>query len=100
VLASQSLYEPTFTPDGKHLFWMAQDPRGGPLRVYADGLSCAQLASGGYLLPSSTRTWEMGEDGVLTVLGQDGEKMKRLRITASPDTSVETMLAASAKPAK
>lgn len=99
VLASQGLYEPTFTPDGKHLFWMTPDPRGGPLKIHADGVPCAQLASG-YLLPSSTRTWEMGEDGVLTVLGQDGEKMKRLRITPSADTSVETMLAAAVKPAK
>jgi len=99
VQTAQGLYEPTFTPDGKHLFWMTLDPRAGLLKIHADGVPCAQIASG-WMLPSNTRTWEMGEDGVLTVLGQDGEKMKRLRITASPDTSVETMLAAAAKPAK
>jgi hypothetical protein len=93
VQATQNLTEPTFTPDGKHLFWLTFDQHGGQQQqqIFADGVACAQF-TGGFLIPSG-RTWEMGEDGVLTVLAQDGEKMRRLRITPSPTASVETLVA-------
>ena len=92
VQATQNLTQPTFTPDGKHLFWLTVDPRGGQQQVFADGVACAQFPTGGFLIPSG-RTWEMGEDGVLTVLAQDGEKMRRLCITPSSSASVETLVA-------
>jgi hypothetical protein len=92
VQTTQNLTQPTFTPDGKHLFWLTVDPRGGQQQVFVDGVACAQFPTGGFLIPSG-RTWEMGEDGVLTVIGQDGEKMRRLRITPPSSASVETLVA-------
>jgi Tol biopolymer transport system component len=98
VQATPNLTQPTFTPDGKHLFWLTTD-RTNQQQVFADGVACAQFA-GGFLIPSG-RTWEMGDDGALTVLAQDGEKLRRLRITPSSSAGVETLVAnASAKPGK
>lgn len=99
VQATPNLTQPTFTPDGKHLFWLTIDQRANQQQIFADGVACAQF-TGGFLIPQG-RTWEMGEDGVLTVVVQDGEKMRRLRITPSSGASVETLVAsASPKPTK
>ncbi len=91
VQATPNLTQPTFTPDGKHLFWLTIDQRANQQQIFADGVACAQF-TGGFLVPSG-RTWEMGEDGALTVVVQDGEKMRRLRITPTSNASVETLVA-------
>ena len=95
VQATPNLTQPTFTPDGKHLFWLTLDPRASQQQIWVDGVACAQFANGGFQLPSG-RTWEMGEDGVLTALVQDGERMRRLRITPSSSAGVETLVASAA----
>jgi hypothetical protein len=96
VQAGQTIFNPTFTPDSRHLAWMTAEGPTTRTTVCMDGASCARLDAL-MLIPTSTRNWEMGDDGVLTVLGQDGEKMKRLRITPSATVTVDTMLAAAAK---
>jgi hypothetical protein len=86
---------PTFTPDSKHVFWEDRE-EGGVVAVYLDGKVVARVrfegqgrGAGGW--------WEMAPDGVLSVLTQDGDTMKRLRITPTADSSIDTLLAA-AKP--
>ena len=96
VQAGQTFFNPTFTPDGHHLAWIRAEGPSSRTTIFVDGAQCAQFDAPTQISPSS-RTWEMGDDGVLTVLGQDGEKMKRLRITPSADASLETMLAGAAK---
>jgi len=92
VEAGSQFMNLTFTPDGRHLFWMIPDGLGRRSAIHVDGRRCAELDSASMIANFAT-TWEMGGDGVLTVLGQDGDKMKRLRITPSPETSLETLLA-------
>jgi hypothetical protein len=84
---------PTFTPDSKHIFWVDRE-EGNSSVVYLDGkpatrIQFNQSQIGGW--------WDMGADGVLTVITQDGDAMKRLRITPPEDSSVDTLVAA-AKP--
>jgi hypothetical protein len=83
----------TFTPDSKHIFWLDRS-EGSNVIVYLDGKPAAtfvvnQITALGW--------WEMGDDGMLTVIAQDGDSMKRFRITPPADSSVDTLLAA-AKP--
>jgi dipeptidyl aminopeptidase/acylaminoacyl peptidase len=87
--------DPMFSPDSRHVFWKVPDPQQQHVAIHVDGQRAAAFDSTSLLL-GNARTWEVGDDGVLIALGQDGEKMKRLRITPSADTSVETMIAAAA----
>lgn len=104
IQAGQSFLNPTFSPDSRHLFWMTPDAQQRRYTILVDGQRAAEIDASGLLL-SAARTWEMGDDGVLAVLAQDGEKLKRLRITPSAGTSVDTLIAnaasvATGKPAK
>jgi hypothetical protein len=89
-----------FTPDSRHLMWLDRTPdrpQLARLTVFVDGRPAAEID-----LPSGGQTpgWiGMGDDGVLTLIAQDGDSMKRFRITPGNDTSIDTMLAA-AKPVK
>jgi hypothetical protein len=87
--------DPMFSPDSRHVFWKVPDQQQQHFTIQVDGQRAAQFDATSLLL-GNARTWEVGDDGVLVVLGQDGEKMKRLRITPSADTSVEAMIAAAA----
>jgi hypothetical protein len=82
---------PHFTPDSRHLFWIEQEKP--YYRVYLDGEPVAQydLISGPW--ESDPRMWEMGADGVFSLMGPSGSEVKRIRITPGPGTSIETMIA-------
>lgn len=79
----------TFTPDSQHLFWMNMDPR-WMNDVYVDG-QMAVHANGSFFreMPVS---FEVDAKGVATFLAQDGDVVKRYRITPPSDTSVATLL--------
>jgi len=85
----------TFTPDSKHLIWarnqVVQGDQG--FRVFIDGKPVYEglyATSSFSLVPGS---WEMAPDGTLSFVTQDDDNLKRVRITPSPETSIETLLA-------
>ena len=77
--------------DSKHLFWARTDPS-GRFRLYMDGKPVLDAAVGGTNV-FTDRTWQMGADGTLAILVQDDTSFKRVSITPSPDTSLDTVLA-------
>jgi hypothetical protein len=88
---------PVFTPNGKHFVFAAAAGPLLPLVVYVDGRPAARFESGALKFQISNdrqnSIWEMGADGVLTFLVQDGADIKRVRVSPSDDTSVDTMIA-------
>jgi hypothetical protein len=85
----------TFTPDSKHLIWarnqVVQGDQG--FRVFIDGKPVYEglyATSSFSLVPGS---WEMAPDGTLSFVTQDDNNLKRVSITPSPETSLETLLA-------
>jgi hypothetical protein len=86
----------TFTPDGRHLLWLAGFQRGRSA-IYVDGLRAVELDNAGIALTHAAGTdrfstwWSMGADGTLTVIAQDGAALKRFRITPGADTNVDTL---------
>jgi hypothetical protein len=96
VVAGANFSSVTFSADGKHLAWSAFDPDGQHRAVWYDGKRCAQFDTNGPI-GVDAHTWEMGADGVLTTLGPDGDRIKRVRVTPSADASLETLLAGPAK---
>jgi len=87
---------PSFTPDGKHLVWGAEEATGNRekpamLLVYADGLPA--VITDGSFFQRRPDIWTMDDKGVVTFLGADGDVAKRYRISAAPDTSVATLIA-------
>jgi hypothetical protein len=88
-----SHYALTFTPDGKHLFWLSRLPTAPRHVIYLDGERVAEIDQTLGLENETEAWWSMGNDGVLTFIGQDGGTMKRYRITPGAGSSVETMLA-------
>lgn len=84
----------TFTPDSRHIFWLDRE-EGNTLVVFLDGKPAARIR-----FDNQSRLggwWEMGPDGVLSVVTQEENTLKRLRITPGADSSIDTLLAA-AKP--
>ena len=103
-----------FTPDGQHLFWMASEPAKEPGAfesvIYLDGkpiVRCdrtdsgavAQIYGGNSSSPfmKTPPAWNVGSDGVLTMLAPVGDVVKRFKITPSSDTSLATLLAGATK---
>lgn len=85
-------YGATFTPDGKHLFWMARSLDAAREFIYLDGEKLLEVGQSAGL-ENDTDAWSsVGSDGALTFIGQDGDSMKRFRITPGT-TSVEGLLA-------
>lgn len=108
-----------FTPDSQHLFWVAFEPPKDPTAsqgddvTYLDGKPVARTDYGhvnfaAYQIPprvemgpnsvaqmehTQAAEWQVGPDGVLTLVGPVGGVLKRFQVTPSPDTSVETLLA-------
>lgn len=79
-----------FTPDSQHLVWRCQQQKDGKgvTSIYVDGASVAQL-DGMNIGGLGQNLWEMGSDGVLTVMGTwDRTAVKRLTITPSAQTNV------------
>ena len=73
-------YDITFTPDGKHLVWLG-GRSGNRLRVYVDGEPVLESDQPATSRESVETWWNMGGDGVLTYLAQDGGVLKRFRVT-------------------
>ena len=73
-------YDVTFTPDGKHLVWLG-GRSGNRLRVYVDGEPVLESDQPATSRQSVETWWNMGADGVLTYLAQDGGVLKRFRVT-------------------
>jgi len=87
----------TFSPDGRHLFWLYTGLQGDRSAVYLDGVRVLNLQDNSLSRRSVTDPltprWSVGADGVLTLIAQDGESIKRFRITPGPETSIETLAA-------
>jgi hypothetical protein len=89
-----------FTPDSKHLVWIDR-MEGNGLSVYIDGKVATQYDPGAASPWGQSGNFEIGADGVVNVITQDGDTMKRLRITPPADSSVDTLAgAAKALPKK
>jgi len=91
------VFDPTFTPDGRHFLFLTQDPGNSKESVYVDGKVVAQVDMN-TSLADNPAAWEVGPDGVLTLVAQDAGAIKRFRITLGSDTSIETLLALAKKP--
>jgi hypothetical protein len=91
---SQPVYFLRFTPDSRHLFWIATHKatvpgKAGTHVVYVDGKS---TVSGDSQFFSGANAWSFDEKGVLTFLAASDDKVKRYRLTASADTSIDAMI--------
>ena len=84
---------PIFTPDAKHLFWIAGDGNRGMMEVFLDGKMIYEFDDQGRGPLSDKGNWEMGADGVLTFIVQTVEGFKRVRVTPGPEHGVEAMIA-------
>ncbi len=98
VYTRPCIFFPTFTPDGQHLFWLGVEPPaadgGGSFVVYCDGKAVTKLDNKNGSIIRGDGAWSMQPDGTLVIVGNQGESIKRMRITAPADTSIATMLAA------
>jgi hypothetical protein len=86
-----SPHTPTFTPDGRHLFWrdhLLNDPHWA---VYLDGKPVALFDRSSASIYNYPGYWDMGPEGVLTVIGPTEEGMKRIRITPGSNSSIEAL---------
>jgi hypothetical protein len=86
----------SFTPDSKHLIWARNQTVQGDqgFRVFVDG---KPVYEGLYAIQgwfsSVPGSWEMAPDGTLSFVTQDDNSLKRVSITPSPETSLDTLLA-------
>jgi Tol biopolymer transport system component len=94
-----SIYNPSFSPDGRHFYWLqlvpTGDARGSLATIFVNGRQAFQTGWGATNLSLLTKTpgaWEIDRAGVLTLIAQVGETLKRVRITPAADTSVETFI--------
>jgi hypothetical protein len=84
---------PVFTPDAKHLFWIAMAPSNQDMQVFLDGKVVYEFDVQGREPLRDKGNWEMGADGTLTFIVQTVEGFKRIRVTPGPDNGIEAMLA-------
>jgi hypothetical protein len=75
-----STYDVTFTPDGKHLMWLG-GVSGNRMRVYVDGEPVVEFDRPAGEQQNAETWWNMGADGMLTVIAQDRGALKRFRVT-------------------
>ena len=92
---NQPVYFLRFTPDSKHLFWIATHKatvpgKAGTHVAYIDG---KPTVSGDSQFFAGANAWSFDEKGVLTFLAVTDDKVKRYRLTASADTSIDAMIA-------
>ena len=90
---SNGAVAPTFTPDSRHLFWVDHAQNENKFVVYLDGKEVTRFEWNSLAI-NRANWWDMGADGVLTLVVPDGGSLKRIRVTPGSDTSVETLLAA------
>ena len=83
---------PVFTPDAKHLFWVAGAPNNQDMQVFLDGNVVFEFDGQGRGPLADKGNWSMGADGVLTFIVQTVEGFKRIRMTPGPDNGIEAML--------
>ncbi len=91
------VFDPSFTPDGRHFLFLTQDPGNTKESIYVDGKVVGQVDLN-TSLADNPAAWEVGPDGVLTLVAQDAGAIKRFRVTPGSDTSIETLLALAKKP--
>lgn len=84
---------PTFTPDARHLLWLAMAPNNQDMQVLLDGSVVFEFDGQGRDPLKDKGNWEMGTDGILTFIVQTVEGFKRVRVTPGPDNGIEAMLA-------
>ncbi len=84
---------PIFTPDAKHLFWIAGAPNNQDMQVFLDGKVVYEFDGQGHEPLRDKGNWQMGADGTLTFIVQTVEGFKRVRVTPGPDNGVEAMIA-------
>jgi hypothetical protein len=68
-----------------------QEKAQGEIWIFAYGQPVQDgfpLSTGGF----QKETWQVGRDGNLLVLLEDGNSLKRINITPSPDTSLATVV--------
>jgi len=80
-----------FTADGKHLVWLVRAPPGSI--AFVDGEKVLELPDNLALVNEADIRWSFPEDGTIVFIAQDGDAMKRFKITPGSETSVETALA-------
>jgi len=87
----------TFTPDSKHLYWIAREPNAPVLTIYLDGREVSKVDMGGGnmrmalgLTPEHSY-WDMGSDGTVTVVAQVGNALKRIRIAPTGTSDVASL---------
>ena len=83
-----------FTSDSNHLVWASTDARSN-LKVFADGYLVAQ----GYLATGVlvNEDWQANVDGSFSLLLQDGQSVKRLGISPSPNSSWTTLFGSASR---
>ncbi len=82
-----------FTADGKHLVWIVRNPAAPRHLIFVDGVQVLDLPQNLTLENEADIYWSFAEDGTVTFVAQDGDAMKRFKITPGSETSVETVLA-------
>ncbi len=86
----------TFTPDSKHLLWVRNEVVDGVqgFRIFVDGKpAAAGTYAGGNFFYNIPGSWDVSPEGTLSFLAQDDNSLKRISVTPSPDTSLDTLLA-------
>lgn len=101
---------PFFTPDSKHIIWLAWDAKSGGVAacfVYVDGkqvahFECPSISyriggseqNVGYFFAHNKDAAKMSADGALTFLVPAGNTIKKVRVTPSAETSLATFSSA------
>lgn len=96
---ARTVHNPTFTPDGTHLFWLATAMGQPRSAIYLDGERVFEFPRSGNekLETGDPSVWSMSEQGVLSFLAQDGGAIKRISITPGSG-SVQSMLTRAVQP--
>jgi len=79
------------SPDSKHLFWI-HGFGNQPYRVLIDGKPLLDFYSTRGNAAAVPHWWDFGPNGILSLLAQDDNSLKRITITLSDTTSIATML--------
>jgi Tol biopolymer transport system component len=89
----QNIMAPTFTPDGRHLFWLVVAGQRSMIELWLDGRMIYEFDDQGLAPLRNPGSWEMGTDGVLTFIIQTVDGFKRVRVTPGPENGFEAFLA-------
>jgi hypothetical protein len=97
VAAGNTTSFPSWTPDSKHVYWMAQEktaerPQAFP-RVFLNG-KATTVRIVDFQQPTTYGHWQVGADGSLKLVTFEGAVTKRYRIIPGADSTIDTVLAA------